>query len=543
MARGLLSGCPMRIDWLLAALAALAAAGAAAASEGGAALVFAPVSGLERAEGASALALDEARGRLAVGDARGVWLREADGRVRRALGSGPVLDLAFTPEGALLAATPRGLYEIGLDARVVKRALGPGAAGRARRVLPTPVGLFVASDDGILAATRETPFRPLDGALPAGETTSLAWTPGGAGAGRLWAIVAGDLFAAALEADAGGVHTPGFVRQPLASQGSVAVELSTAAPGLELVVLQRSALALRTSSGFETVGLALPPGLEPARLAFGAERVWLASDGGLLEAPALSGPWRRVESAGGGAPTSAVVASPARVFAATTRGVFAADAHLQTAAQAPPGGARSEAEPSGETSPKASEGTSGEPEVGAVQRAALRYLDLGSNRLASMQRRVERRGFLPEVQIHGNYGGRRAHDEDHDDTVFSAGGRYLLVDRAHETQRDFLLGATLQWDLGDTVYHPEEIDVSKEVRELIELRDEVLDEIDQLYFERRRVLLERSLLPDPSGPEAERLALRARELAAGLDAWTGGWWSQRSAPSSPRATDSQEERP
>ncbi len=326
----------MRISLLPAALAALVAAGAATASEPDAvALTFAPVSGLERAEGASALALDEGRSRLAVGDARGVWLREADGRVRRALGSGPVLDLAFTPDGALLAATPRGLYEIGLDARVAKRALGPGAAGRARRVLPTPVGLFVASDDGILAATRETPFRPLDGALPAGETTALAWTPGGAGAGSLWAIVAGDLFAAALEADAAGIHAQGFVRQPLASQGSVPVELSTTAPGLELVVLRRSALALRTSSGFETVGLALPPGLEPSRLAFGAGRAWLASDGGLLEAPALAGPWRRVESAGGGAPASAVVASGARVFVATTRGVFAADARLRRSARCP----------------------------------------------------------------------------------------------------------------------------------------------------------------------------------------------------------------
>src|SRR5262245_12462734 len=220
MARPLLSRCSMRISLLPAALAALVAAGAAARAEtADAGLVFAPVAGLERAEGASALALDETRGRLAVGDARGVWLREADGRVRRARGSGPVLDLAFTPEGALLAATPRGLYEIGLDARVTKRALGPGAAGRARRVLATPVGIFVASDDGILAATATTPFRPLDGARPTGEADALAWTPG-AGAGRLWAIVAGDLFVASLETGAAGLAAQGFVREPLASQGS-----------------------------------------------------------------------------------------------------------------------------------------------------------------------------------------------------------------------------------------------------------------------------------------------------------------------------------
>jgi hypothetical protein len=87
------------------------------------------VPGLERAEGAAALAFDAALGRLAVGDARGVWLREADGRVRRALGSGPVHDLAFTAEGALLAATERGLYQIGVDGRVARRSLGPGGAG------------------------------------------------------------------------------------------------------------------------------------------------------------------------------------------------------------------------------------------------------------------------------------------------------------------------------------------------------------------------------------------------------------------------------
>ena len=81
------------------------------------------------------------------------------------------------------------------------------------------------------------------------------------------------------------------------------------------------------------------------------------------------------------------------------------------------------------------------------------------------------------------------------------------------------------------------------MRELIELRDEVLDEINQLYYERRRVLLERALLPDPASPEAERLALRARELGAGLDAWTGGWWSRQVEPLSPRPIGPEEERP
>jgi hypothetical protein len=57
----------------------------------------------------------------------------------------------------------------------------------------------------------------------------------------------------------------------------------------------------------------------------------------------------------------------------------------------------------------------------------------------------------------------------------------------------------------------------------------VLDEVTQLYFERRRTLL---ALRGAAGDDAEqaRLRLRADELAAGLDAWTGGFFSRRAPP-------------
>jgi hypothetical protein len=64
----------------------------------------------------------------------------------------------------------------------------------------------------------------------------------------------------------------------------------------------------------------------------------------------------------------------------------------------------------------------------------------------------------------------------------------------------------------------------------------VLDEVAQLYYERRRAQLDAARESDPHA--AARLALRAAELAAGLDAWTGGWWSAqlaRLAPERPEA--------
>jgi hypothetical protein len=83
------------------------------------------------------------------------------------------------------------------------------------------------------------------------------------------------------------------------------------------------------------------------------------------------------------------------------------------------------------------------------------------------------------------------------------------------------------------VYHPESVDVSREMRELVELRDDVLDEIHHLYFERRRVLLELLALPAGQPLEAARLRLRADELAAGIDAWTGGWFGRHAVRLAP----------
>ena len=56
----------------------------------------------------------------------------------------------------------------------------------------------------------------------------------------------------------------------------------------------------------------------------------------------------------------------------------------------------------------------------------------------------------------------------------------------------------------------------------------MLDEINQLYFERRGLLLQLAGSQPPDAAEALRLQLRAAELQAGLDGWTGGWFGEQS---------------
>jgi hypothetical protein len=161
------------------------------------------------------------------------------------------------------------------------------------------------------------------------------------------------------------------------------------------------------------------------------------------------------------------------------------------------------------------------PSVAEVQRAALAYLELEPAEIQRLRRGLERRGWLPVLDL--TLAADREDGRGHGwDQTFTSGDYRHLRDGGTDHQRDYAAALRLSWDFGDVAYNAEAIDVSREAREVIELRDDVLDEVNQLYYERRRALLELDAARDAR--EAERLRLRADELAAGLDAWTGGWF-------------------
>jgi hypothetical protein len=307
------------------------------------------------------------------------------------------------------------------------------------------------------------------------------------------------------------------------------VDLSTTIPGAELAVLTRRGILLYREGSWESFRPTFPPGATPVRFGYTTGRLWMATDRGLLEAASPAGPWHRAGPPVGNTPIAALAGGEALVFAAGARGLFTGHSRSQSQLQR----AEPLAVPPSPGTPEAEE-----PSVRQVQVAAIRYLDLRPERIRALQRGVRRRGWLPRFELRGSYGGWDSWRTDHDET-FTYSAPRLFRDREDGRNRDFEVSTALVWDLGDVAYHPESLDVSKEAREIIELRDDVLDEVTQLYFERRRTLLELGADPGLPAVEAARLRLRADELGSGLDAWTGGWWSRAATTSgshSPRDT-------
>ncbi len=468
-----------------------------------------------RGSESTALAYHPATGRLAIGDDRGVLSSRSGELARRILRRGPVLDLAFVPgvgqgAGVLLVATDAGAYRVDIDGRVLPLELGPGASsGPATRIAALPEIAALATDSGVRISRDLERWRPLSVALPSGPATAVALRPDGSDF-ECWTVVAGSVWRTRLRSVAGTLVLGISQREtlPLTSRDGEPVDVVLDLPGGGVAIVLPSALATPDSGGgWRVRRLSLPPGARARRLTWALDRFWLATDRGLLESDSLDGPWRRVSGAAATAGIRSVVSGAGEIYVATESGLVAGRLQPQrmgSAASDPP--------------------VSSEPTIGDVHRAAVAYLNLQRHQIESMRQRVNRRSWLPVATLRTGYddGADRGWDLDE---AFLSGELRRLNDRDETHSRDWGLGVTLVWDLPGLVYHPEEIDISRETRELIELRDDVLDEITQLYFERRRVLAEWAAEAD--AVERHRLKLRTDELAAGIDAWTGGWFSRR----------------
>lgn len=527
-----------------------------------------------RAVEQGALALDSSGQRLAVSDERGLWLVEWSGEwseeqgptvgrspvdssvSRQLFGCRDVRDLAFANDGSLWVATGKGLCLLPVKsgvsssdpsrntltaepARLETLPLGRGTLGVSRlglagelRVLGTTQGLLLSHAS---SGWRQWQKAPTD--LPKGEVTALAVRD--ASSGKLeqpvWNLVmgaSGQLW----EMEVRWQRSAGFAfsklrRHRIADSGLriEPLELFFDVMDADLLVLESKKLfSCRRQSreapcAWATERLVLPPGVETVGAWADEQGLWLATPRGLFWRSRAGKRFDPFLEATDHSSVLAVAAQENQAVFVGERGVFLGRPALPRGPLADEGHAIILPENLG----------AGEPTIEEVQRAALFYLDLDPSWMRKLREGVVRRGALPVVQLRLTADRARTHARDYDEAFISS-QLHKLNDWDRDEKHDYGVSLNLSWDLADLAYHPESIDVSDEARDVMELRDEILDELTQLYFDRRRVLLELAVL-EASQPvafenssqrvEAERLRLRADELVAGIDAWTGGWFS------------------
>lgn len=475
-------------------------------------------------------------GVIAIGDEDGVQTSVDGAPYQRVVRSKLVSDLHFGADGGLWVAAADGLQYLAPDGTTQQRSPGSGELARAALRVDTADGVIaVGTAAGLFLSADGRRWLPRVGSLPASAITALASrtrlvesidSEEAYEQVELWAVSGGFPWQLLVERrdDVAVVQSVQRVSVAGRPSGSAPVDLALGLPGAEVVVVYPRALALGDGPDgpWRILRPVLPAGAMLRRIAWFGDRVWLATDRGVLQAPALEAAFQRSAAPAGSAATLAFAAAGERLLVASRVGLLEGQVE-----RVPKSSLRAGDELVRVHSARR------EPEIDALHRAALQYLGLGPERVHRLRKGVDRRGWLPELDLRFAFARDRDEREDWDQAYLSGDTR-SLYDYQRDRHRDFVATVELSWDLGDTLYNSDAIDLSREARQRISLRDDALDEINQLYFERRRVLISLDALPSDADPlEAEQLRLRAQELAAGLDSWTGGWFSAALARDAP----------
>lgn len=151
-----------------------------------------------------------------------------------------------------------------------------------------------------------------------------------------------------------------------------------------------------------------------------------------------------------------------------------------------------------------------EPTIREVQETALKYAEVvHPERIKTLRKNAKLKALLPDLSI------------DYDKTINydSSADRYFVG--------PYDWGFTFSWDIGDLVFSEQVRLIDSNARLMVQLRDDILDEITRLYYERRKLQTELILDP-PQTPEQELVKrLRLEELTANIDGLTGGYFSRQ----------------
>lgn len=180
------------------------------------------------------------------------------------------------------------------------------------------------------------------------------------------------------------------------------------------------------------------------------------------------------------------------------------------------------------------------PPITEVQLKAIGHARLEPSEISSWKKRARMQAFLPQLQVEYERRTRSLIDIGINDSVY-VGSNGVVVgpeegNYSYNNNADQNVAVKAVWSLNETVFNPDMLNVSAEARRLAENRQMILAEVTKNYFERERLAGEIEYLEGEirKSPEPEKIrheiflkGVSIKEATAGLDALTGGWFSEK----------------
>jgi len=161
-----------------------------------------------------------------------------------------------------------------------------------------------------------------------------------------------------------------------------------------------------------------------------------------------------------------------------------------------------------------------EPDINEVQQAAIKYAEVEPEKILSWRRQASKKAFFPKVTAgierdtgdlwHWESGSTTRSNDD------------ILIRGKDSIEWDI----SLSWDLGEIIWNDDQTSIDTRSRLMVQLRQDILDEVTRIYFERMRLKNQLDNLNIEDRKKRIDKEIKIRELTALLDALTGGYFSR-----------------
>lgn len=170
-----------------------------------------------------------------------------------------------------------------------------------------------------------------------------------------------------------------------------------------------------------------------------------------------------------------------------------------------------------------------EPGISEVQEAAIQYAEVDLNKIIQWRKQAAKRAILPKVTLDMDYDQDKTISQSVWGTCGSSTipGKYYVGPDDETRYSNQNWGISLSWELGDLIWNEAQTSIDVRSRLMVQLREDVLDEVNKTYFERIRVKMELDNLSLEDRKKRFEKELRIQELTASLDALTGGYFSRQ----------------
>jgi hypothetical protein len=169
-----------------------------------------------------------------------------------------------------------------------------------------------------------------------------------------------------------------------------------------------------------------------------------------------------------------------------------------------------------------------EPTIQETQAKALQFSGIPSGmQFGAYKRQARLRNVLPQVDTsfdNSDYAlnSLETRGSDQYDSADSSINSSLDKNRKAAMDNEFNTGFRFTWHLDRLIYDPEIIDIVNSARVSANIRENLLTELTQIYFQRKNLLSE--LMSNPFSRTMTQ-KFKLQELTADIDARTGGWYS------------------